>query len=120
MELWLNRTGRFLIACLFLLGAVQKLLDPVPVAQMLSGVGLHTVLVWPVAVFNLLAGIMLITGYRLEPVALTLALYCMVTSYFHFIPEEPWQMTIFVKNWAIAGGLLILAGQAYSMRSAKP
>ena len=34
----------------------------------------------------------------------------MVTSVFHYLPDDPWQVTIFVKNWAIAGGLLVLAG----------
>ena len=42
-------------------------------------------------------------------VALSLAAYCAVTSVFHFIPGDPWQMSIFVKNWAIAGGCLALA-----------
>jgi len=38
-----------------------------------------------------------------------LAAYCVVTSVFHFIPSDGWQMSIFIKNWAIAGGLLALS-----------
>lgn len=45
----------------------------------------------------------------MTPVALALAAYCAITSLFHFIPADPWQMTIFVKNWAIAGGCLAMA-----------
>jgi putative oxidoreductase len=37
------------------------------------------------------------------------AAYCAATSLFHLQPQDGWQMSIFVKNWAIAGGLLSLA-----------
>ena len=44
--------------------------------------------------------------------AIVLAGYCIFTSYFHWqLRADPWQVTIVVKNWAIAGGLLILAAQ---------
>ncbi|KIN72261.1 DoxX family protein [Sulfitobacter guttiformis] len=108
---WFDRLGRFLIALLFLLGAVQKIVDPVPVMVMLEGVYMPAWTVWPIAFFNLAAGILLIIGYKLRVLAFVLAVYCMLTSYFHFIPSDGWQMSIFVKNWAIAGGLLILASQ---------
>lgn len=109
--LWVHRLGRLCLAMLFFLGAVQKVADPAPVMQMLGSVGLAPSFVWPVAAFNLLAGLALVSGRFLRPVGLVLAAYCMVTSYFHFIPDDGWQMSIFVKNWAIAGGLLCLAAQ---------
>ncbi|WP_102109885.1 DoxX family protein [Oceaniglobus roseus] len=101
--------GRCLIAALFLAGALQKAMDPAPVMGLLADHGLPTALVWPALVYNAAAGLALILGWRLGPVALSAALYCMFTSWFHFLPADPWQMTIFVKNWAIAGGLLCLA-----------
>ena len=49
--------------------------------------------------------------------ALVLALYCIGTSWFHWqLRADPWQVTIVVKNWAIAGGLLILAAQGPGKR----
>ncbi len=111
VTLWLNRIGRFLLAVLFLLGAVQKIVAPQAVMAMIESVGIPGVFVWPVAAFNLVAGVMLILGIALRPLALLLAVYCIATSYFHFLPDDPWQMSIVVKNWAIAGGLLCLAGQ---------
>jgi putative oxidoreductase len=104
--------GRVLIALLFVAGAAQKLSDPGVVAGMLAGVGLPGWLVWPVAAFNAAGAVALVIGWRLFPVALALAAYCGVTSLFHLIPADPWQMSIFVKNWAIAGGLLVLADAA--------
>lgn len=105
-----NLAGRFLIALLFLGGAVQKVLDPAPVMEMIAGIGLPGWLVWPVAVFNLAGGLWLIFGPYVRTWALVLAGYCLFTSWFHWqLREDPWQVTIMVKNWAIAGGLLILA-----------
>jgi putative oxidoreductase len=102
-------TGRILIAALFLGGAVQKGTDPSAVEGLLAAHHWPMWLVWPALVFNLLAAVSLITGIALRPIAVLLAGYCGLTSLFHYIPADPWQMTIFVKNWAIAGGCLILA-----------
>ncbi|AHM04210.1 putative membrane protein [Roseibacterium elongatum DSM 19469] len=106
----LNLAGRVLIAVLFLGGTGQKLLDPTQVQGMLMGIGLSTWLVWPVAVFNLVAAVALVLGPWVRAWALVLAGYCLFTSFFHWqLRADPWQVTIMVKNWSIAGGLLILA-----------
>lgn len=101
--------GRILIAALFVGGAIQKAVDPEPAMQLLSGFNLPTALVWVALGFNAIAGVMVAVGWAVRPVAVLLAAYCAVTSVFHLIPEDPWQMSIFVKNWAIAGGCLVLA-----------
>ncbi|MDR7127047.1 DoxX family protein [Pseudotabrizicola sp. 4114] len=106
----LDLAGRVLLAVLFAGGAVQKLADPAPVQAMLAGVGLPGGLVWPVAAFNLIAAAGLLAGPRVAVWALALAGYCVMTSFFHWqLRADPWQVTIMVKNWSVAGGLLILA-----------
>jgi putative oxidoreductase len=60
-------------------------------------------------ILNAALAIALLVGWPLRAAALTAALYCAVTSVFHWVPTDPWQMSIFVKNWAIAGGCLALA-----------
>ena len=112
MERLTHFAGRLLIACLFIAGAAQKLLDPGPVETLLASAGLPQALVWPAAAFNAAGACALIFGWRLRAWGLALAAYCIATSYFHLIPADPWQMSIFVKNWAIAGGLLVLAAPA--------
>ena len=108
----LNLVGRVLIALLFLGGAVQKLSDPSQVVGMITGIGLPGWLVWPVTAFNIAAGLCLVLGPYVRGWALVLAAYCIFTSYFHWqLRADPWQVTIMVKNIAIAGGLLILAAQ---------
>ena len=101
--------ARILVAVLFLGGAVQKAISPQDAAALLIHWGLPAALVWPALIYNAGAGVVLILGLWLRPVALSLAVYCAVTSLFHLIPDDPWQMSIFVKNWAIAGGCLALA-----------
>ncbi|SPJ26220.1 DoxX family protein [Palleronia abyssalis] len=107
----LDISGRVLLAAFFLAGTAQKIADPAQVEGLLADRGLPTGLIWPAAVFTCLAGIALVVGWRLRLVALSVALYCAVTSVFHFIPSDGWQMSIFVKNWAITGGLLCLAAR---------
>jgi putative oxidoreductase len=55
-----------------------------------------------------------------RPVALLLALYCAVTSLFHYIPADPWRISIFVKNRAIAGGCLVLAAHGAGRYALRP
>jgi putative oxidoreductase len=106
----LDVIGRLLLAAFFALGAVQKITAPAVVQGLLAGVGLPPWLIWPALAFNAAAAIALALGWRLRETALAAAAYCIVTSLFHFIPGDGWQMSIFVKNWAIAGGLFALAG----------
>ena len=101
--------ARVLIALLFLGGAVQKAFSPADASALLAGFGLPVGLVWAALGYIALAALALVAGVAVRPVALSLAAYCAVTSVFHFIPDDPWQMSIFVKNWAIAGGCLALA-----------
>lgn len=112
--------GRVLVAALFIAGALQKGTDPSAVETLLATMGWPVWLVWPAMVFNGVAGLALILGIALRPVALALAIYCGVTSIFHYLPDDPWQMTIFVKNWAIAGGCLILAAHGAGRFALRP
>jgi len=106
--------GRYLIAALFGIGALHKAASPEAVQVLLASAGWPEWLVWPALAFNALAASMLIADRHVRGVARLLALYCIATSFFHLIPSDPWQMSIFVKNWAIAGGLLVLAGSRAS------
>ncbi len=101
--------GRLLIAALFVGGTLQKGADASVVQALLASRGWPEWLVFPAMGFNAIAALSLIGGIAMRPVAFALAVYCGVTSLFHYIPSDPWQMSIFVKNWAIAGGCLVLA-----------
>lgn len=102
-------TARLLIAVLFLAGAAQKILSPGDAMALLAMQNLPQALIWPALIFNAVAGVMLVLGVKIRYLALLLAAYCGATSFFHLIPDDPWQMSIFVKNWSITGGCLALA-----------
>jgi putative oxidoreductase len=99
---------------------VQKWTNPGAVEDLLAVMGMPGWLVWPALAFNLAAGLALIVGLGVRPVAASLAVYCAFTSIFHYIPADPWQMTIFVKNWAIAGGCLVLAAHGPGRIALRP
>lgn len=115
-----NAIGRCLLAGLFAAGAVQKAFAPAVAGALLTGAGLPQWLVWPAAAFNAIAAVLLVAHLYLRPLGRALALYCLATSLFHLVPSDPWQMSIMVKNWALAGGCLILssssAGPEYQPR----
>ncbi|MGR3493551.1 MAG: DoxX family protein [Shimia sp.] len=101
--------ARVLFGQLFVLGAVQKIVDLSASQDLLVGWGFPGVLASAALGFNAVAGVALIVGWQVRGMAALCAAYCAVTSVFHFLPDDPWQMTIFVKNWALAGGGLSLA-----------
>lgn len=101
--------GRLLLASLMLAGTVQKVADPSGAGELLTLASLPLWLLWPAGIFTTIAGIGIALGIATRPLAILAAGYCIVTSYFHYLMDDPWQMTIVFKNWTIAGGYLMLA-----------
>lgn len=98
--------GRVLIALIFVLSGIQKLIDPAPAAQMLASTNLPEALARPTGAFELIAGLMLAVGMLTRLVALLLAGFCLVTVFFfHNQFTDPVQGTMALKNLAMAGGL---------------
>jgi len=102
--------GRLLLASLMLAGTVQKIASPADAQALLALAALPGWLIWPAALFTTVAGIGLALGVATRPLAVLAAGYCVLTSSFHILlGDDPWQITIAVKNWVIAGGYLVLA-----------
>nr|WP_282563245.1 DoxX family protein [Gymnodinialimonas phycosphaerae] len=101
--------GRLLLASLMLAGTVQKITDPSGAGALLTLANLPLWLLWPAGIFTTIAGVGLALGIYTRPLAIAAAGYCIVTSTFHILMDDPWQMTIAFKNWTIAGGYLVLA-----------
>ena len=104
--------GRLLVAALFAAGVAQKATTPEADYALLARLGLPGWLTWPALALNAAGAVLIVTGHGLPWVARGLAAYCAVTSVFHLVPDDPWQISIFVKNWAIAGALLMVAALA--------
>lgn len=109
MSALLAFAGRLLIALLFVISGLNKLVDPVSTEAMLAGVGLPTMLAVPTGLFELVAGLALILGFLTRFFATLLAIFCLLAAFFfHNNFVDPVQLAQLLKNIAIAGGLLCL------------
>lgn len=104
--------ARVLLATIFVLSGVAKLADPAGTAAYVASAGLPApqLAAWGAALLEALGGLALLTGYRARPAALALAAFSVVAALlFHNQFADQNQMIHFMKNLAIAGGLLQLA-----------
>lgn len=102
--------GRILIGALFVVAALGKLADVQGFVGYLTSGGLPGFLAWPSILFEVVLGATLIVGYQVRLMALLGAGFCVVSAVlYHFNPADQMQMTMFLKNFAIAGGLLMYA-----------
>jgi putative oxidoreductase len=103
--------GRVLLAAIFLISGVGKVFDPASTIAYIRSAGLPLpVLAYAAALsFELVGGAFLMIGYRTRSVAGLLAAFAIVTAVvFHGALADPNQLVHFLKNLAIAGGLLQL------------
>jgi len=101
--------GRILVATIFIMGGIGKLAAPGPTQGYIAAMGLPVpLLAYIVAlVVELGGGLLLLVGYRTKVVAAALAVFCVVTALvFHHALGDQNQMIHFLKNFAMAGGLL--------------
>lgn len=101
--------GRVLLATIFLVSGLSKLTNPAGTQAYIAAAGLpFPLLAYLVAVVvEFGAAILLVVGYRAREAGLVLALYCVVTAIgFHSALGDRNQLIHFLKNIAMAGGLL--------------
>ena len=105
----LAAAGRVLIAALFLVSVLFKLMDYQGTVGWIGSVGLPVPpLAYVVAVIvELIGGVALIVGFKTRWVAIALAAYSVAAALaFHNNFADPNQLFNFLKNFAIVGGLL--------------
>lgn len=103
--------ARILLAFIFILSGWGKFFAIEGTAGYISSVGLPaaTLLAWAAAIFELVAGLALLVGFRTRETAWALAAFTLFAGFaFHFQPSDQMQMISFMKNLAIAGGFLAL------------
>ena len=109
MNRYLPVIGRVLIGLPFVMSGLGKLAAYGPTTAMIAAVSLPVApLAYLVAVvFELGGGLLLLAGYKVRPVALALAVFCVVAGVaFHSNFADKNQMIHFLKNVMMAGGLL--------------
>jgi putative oxidoreductase len=104
--------GRVLLAAIFVMSGIGKLFDPAGTIGYISAVGLPLPEVgYALAVIvEIAGGLLLIAGYQTRIAALSLAALTLVAAiFFHNQFGDQNQSIHFMKNLAIAGGLLLVA-----------
>jgi len=109
IQTYAHPAGRILLALVFIVAGLGKLGDVQGFAGYMASGGLPTILAWPAIAFEIVAGLALLVGFQTRITALALAGFSIVTAImFHFVPADQMQMAIFFKNFAMAGGYLML------------
>jgi putative oxidoreductase len=101
--------GRIFIAAIFLVSGFSKLTAPGATIGYIGSLGLPAPLIGYLGsmALELLGSVMLIVGYRTRLVAALLAVYSIITALiFHHALGDQNQMFHFLKNVAMAGGLM--------------
>nr|WP_181486987.1 DoxX family protein [Cupriavidus alkaliphilus] len=105
----LAAAGRALIAAIFLISGIGKILAPGATMAYIGSLGLPAPMLGLIGALTLeLAGAtLLVVGYKTRLAALLLAVYAVATALiFHHALADQNQMFHFLKNLAMAGGLL--------------
>lgn len=101
--------GRLMLAALFILAGIPKIIDPSGTAQMLEAANLPAALAMPTGWFEVIAGLLLALGFMTRLVSILLAGFTLLTVlFFHNQFGDPLQAAMALKNIAIAGGLLVV------------
>jgi putative oxidoreductase len=115
-------TGRIILASLFILGSINKMLNFGPTAARMGEVGLEpaSILLPLTILLELTGGLAVAIGRKgAAPAAAVLAIFTLATNYFF---HDFWNMegqvaalelSLFFKNLSIAGGLLFVAAITY-------
>jgi len=101
--------GRILLSLIFILGGIGKLTTVASTGAYMASAGLPASLAIPAGLFELFAGLFILLGIFTRLTALLLAVFCIVTALlFHNNFADPMQQANFLKNFALAGGFLVL------------
>ncbi len=102
--------GRIMLALIFILAGLGKIRDPAGTIGYMQSVGLPGVLLWPTIALEVLGGLALAVGHHTRAAPFALAVFSVVAAcIFHHNFADQLQLIMFLKDIAIAGGLLLLA-----------
>jgi putative oxidoreductase len=110
MNNYLNLAGRVLLAQIFLIAGIGKIMGYAGTQAYMSSMGVPGALLPLVIALEIGGGLALILGWKTKWVAYALAAFTVVAALiFHHNLGDAMQKINFMKNLAIAGGFLILA-----------
>ena len=109
MEKSATLVGRILLAHIFLLSGISKISGYEATAGWMDAMGVPGILLPLVIALEIGGGLALIVGWQTRLAATALAGFSVVTALiFHANLADQMQMIMFMKNFAIAGGLFYI------------
>ena len=101
--------GRIFLSALFLIEGVGKLFTQEQVIMYMEDYSVPNILFIPAVVVEILFPLLLIVGYKTRLSAIVLSSFTILLAViFHTYFSNPMKLTAFLKNFAIAGGFLII------------
>jgi len=101
---------RILLSAIFIIAGIGKIGAYEQTQVYMKTFALPAWLLFPTIIFEITAGILLLIGCATRPVAVCLAFFSLLSALiFHSNFSDSIQAIMFLKNCAIAGGLLLLA-----------
>ncbi len=108
MDNLLNIAARVLMSQIFIISGIGKITGYAGTQAYMAKMGVPGALLPLVILTELGGGLALLFGFQARWVALVLAGFCVVSALiFHLNPSDQMQMINLMKNFAMAGGLLM-------------
>ena len=105
----LELVGRIFISLIFLVAGVGKILNYEGTVGYMESFGVPGYLLIPAIIIEILFPLLLIIGYKTKLAAIILSLFAILLAViFHTDFSNQMQLMSFLKNFAIAGGFLII------------
>ena len=101
--------GRIFLSTIFLIEGMNKIFNYESTVEYMENFNVPEYLAIPAIIVEILFPLLLIVGYQTKISALVLAIFTLATALiFHTDFTNQMQLTSFLKNFAIAGGFLII------------
>ena len=101
--------GRIFLSMIFLFEGINKIFNYEDTIKFMESFNVPGLLAIPTIILEILFPLLLIIGYQTKLSALVLAIFTLATALiFHTDFTNQMQLISFLKNFAIAGGFLIL------------
>jgi len=119
LQVFAAPVGRLLLGGLFVMAGLSKIGGYAATQGMMEGAGVPGILLPVVILTEAGGGFAIILGWQTRIAAFALAGFCALSAIlFHFDPANQMQMGMFMKNFGMAGGFLLLVAfgaGAYSL-----
>jgi len=123
MNKYSSVVARILLSHIFILAGILKITGYAGSQGYMESVGVPGILLPLVIILELGGGLALLVGWQTRLISYTVAVFTVIAAIiFHSNLADQMQMIMFMKNFAIAGGLLLLAEHgagAYSLDNRK-